>query len=144
MRFLGKIFSKNRISSKSKEISIGTPDFDSKTIQPADRKAPSIELFIDVALKHLLDLPDSKNAVTFLIPGTNNRAYIRLLPLEDPSKDNWVYQVGAFREGTDLLSSSFLKHGAREQLISYIYSAEGRSKAAQAVICNSNSIDKKW
>lgn len=64
---------------------------------------PTVERYIDIVVERIQNLPNSKGAITFQIPDTNNRAVVRLFPLGKETENDWVYEVGACREGTDKL-----------------------------------------
>ena len=84
--------------------------------------------------------PNGPFHVAFDIPESQNEGHLvfRLLRPND-----WQLQIGANREGSDMLVSYFLCHGARETVLAYLSKPDLKEELVRSIRTLSESVDDR-
>ena len=113
-----------------------------------DQSLPDSEKFdqlIEMVLKDISEL-DFPVRVRFPISGTDNKALMMVAP-DAIKKSDFCFQIGAHREGYDMLVSYFWKSGPEEEIREYLKNAlqdaEERNKIKASLEELSASVDDK-
>ena len=104
---------------------------------PDERLSMVLEKTIEIMKAHA---PNGPFHVAFDIPESQNEGHLvfRLLRPND-----WQLQIGANREGSDMLVSYFLCHGDRETVLAYLSKPGLKEELVRSIKTLSESVDDR-
>lgn len=81
---------------------------------------------------------------TFDIPGTQNEGYLSVEYWEPRGPEQRGVRLGAFRSGTNMLVSYYMKVGTNAELIAYLEDPETPEDWCAQIRKLSDSVDDRW
>ena len=148
MRFLKRLFQNRREAETPALQARGV-----KTAAASHRKEDQaiLEKFVNAAIFHLLKRletewpgPSKPVFICFLIPGTENRAFLEVSQLSPRTADTYHMETFVLREETDRACSHFWKSGSIEDIRAFLSEAETPVRFADSLRELSKSVDDFW